>query len=72
VPLEGEEVAERPGDQRCQQSRARHRVLGADRGAGLDERHHVAVEADVEHGVAVEPAHLRPAVLRCVGHEPHD
>ena len=36
----------------------------------LDERDHVAVEAEVEHGLAVEPADPR-AGARVVGHETH-
>jgi hypothetical protein len=71
MPLEGEEVAERAGDQRREQPCARHRPLVRDRRPGLDERHHVAGEADVEHRLAVEPAHAGGRAADGVGHELH-
>ena len=58
MALEGEEVAQCARAQRGEQPRA---VTGRrrDRRPGLDERDHVAVEAGVEDGVAVEDADPR-------------
>ena len=71
MALEGEEVAQRARPQRGEQPRVRDRRAGrGDRRAGLDERDHVAVEAGVDDGVAVEDADAR-ALPAVVGHELH-
>jgi hypothetical protein len=61
VPLEGEEVAQRPRAQRREQPRAGDALAGAGgirfRRSGLDERDHVAVEPGVDDPLAAEYAH---------------
>ena len=70
MALEGEEVAHRARAQRCEQAGPLDGVAGAARRAGGDEGDHVAVEAEVHHGLPLERAHAR-AGAGVIGHEPH-
>src|SRR5512132_4278764 len=71
VPLEGQEVPQRARPDGGEQPGVRDGPLRAGWRAGLDERGHVALEADVDHGGAVEPPDPRPAA-GLVGHILHE
>ena len=70
VPLEAEEVPQGTRPQRREQPGVLRGARLADRGAGLDKRDHVAVEAGVVDGVALEYPDAR-APPRFVGYELH-
>src|SRR4029453_4226859 len=71
VSLEGQEVPQRARPDGGEQPGVGDGPLLAGWRAGLDERGHVAVEADVEDGGAVEPSDPR-AAASLVGHVLHE